>query len=400
MAVTTLSFDIAGLEIYLPLTVGGRVILATREDASDGNRLLALLGRPDATALQATPATWRLLLMAGWSGGKPLKMLCGGEALPRDLANDLLARGKELWNMYGPTETTIWSSVARLEPGTGPIALGRPIANTRFYVVDARLAAGSAGRSGRARIGGAGVAEGYWGRPDLTRERFVPDPFSTTPGRAPLPHGRPRPGARRTACSSSSAARTTRSRCAGSASSSARSTRRSPATPRSARVRRSSARTPRVSGGSSPTSSRGAARPAMPRTSRLSGTPSGSSSSVRRSTGTERRRAPSTRSTPSSRAGPGPPRRRKSPSGSTRASPGSGRCARRGSSRSAAAPASSSRGSRHPARSTGDSTSPRRRSRPSTRRSGRRNPSATACGSSAGPRTTSTECRRAPSTRS
>ncbi len=214
VAVTTLSFDIAGLEIYLPLSVGGRVILATREDASDGNRLLALLGRPDATALQATPATWRLLLMAGWSGGKPLKMLCGGEALPRDLANDLLARGRELWNMYGPTETTIWSSVARLEPGSGPVPLGRPIANTQFYVVDARLQPVPPGVPGELVIGGAGVAEGYWGRPDLTRERFVPDPFSKTEGarlyrtgdlvrmrderrpRVPRAHGPPGQGAR------------------------------------------------------------------------------------------------------------------------------------------------------------------------------------------------------------
>jgi amino acid adenylation domain-containing protein len=182
VAVTTLSFDIAGLEIYLPLTVGGRVILATREDATDGNRLLALVGRPDATILQATPATWRLLLMAGWSGGKPLKMLCGGEALPRDLANELLARGPELWNMYGPTETTIWSSVARLAPGAGPIPLGRPIANTTFAVVDARLAPAPPGVPGELVIGGAGVADGYWGRPDLTRDRFVKDPFSDGPG--------------------------------------------------------------------------------------------------------------------------------------------------------------------------------------------------------------------------
>ncbi len=181
VAVTTLSFDIAGLELYLPLIVGGRVILATREDASDGTRLLALLGRKDATVLQATPATWRLLLMAGWSGGKPLKMLCGGEALPRDLANDLLAREPELWNMYGPTETTIWSSVARVAPGPGAIPLGRPIANTQFYVVDARLHPVPVGVPGELVIGGAGVADGYWEREDLTRERFVPDPFSSVP---------------------------------------------------------------------------------------------------------------------------------------------------------------------------------------------------------------------------
>ena len=182
LGVTTLSFDIAGVDMYLPLTLGGRLVLATREDASDGNRLLALLGRPDVSVLQATPATWRLLLMAGWSGGKPLKMISTGEALPRDLADGLLARGPELWNMYGPTETTIWSSGTRVEPGPGPISIGRPIANTQFYVVDARMKPVPIGVPGELAIGGAGVADGYWRRPDLTRERFVPDRFGPRPG--------------------------------------------------------------------------------------------------------------------------------------------------------------------------------------------------------------------------
>ncbi len=132
--------------------------------------------------MQATPATWRLLLIAGWSGGKPLKMLCGGEALPRDLANDLLARGPELWNMYGPTETTIWSSVARLARRERPDP-ARPPDRQHAVLRRGRAApAGPARSPRRALIGGDGVAEGYWGRPELTRERFVPDPFSQTKG--------------------------------------------------------------------------------------------------------------------------------------------------------------------------------------------------------------------------
>ena len=117
LAVTTLSFDIAGLELFLPLISGARVIIAGREVAADGVRLSALLKRSGTTVMQATPATWRLLLAAGWPGSRDLKILCGGEAWPTELADELLSRCKSLWNMYGPTETTIWSSVARVEAG-------------------------------------------------------------------------------------------------------------------------------------------------------------------------------------------------------------------------------------------------------------------------------------------
>ena len=183
LSVTTLAFDIAGLELYLPLAVGARVILADRETAADSHRLLAALRESRATAMQATPSTWRLLLAAGWQGEPRLRVLCGGEALPPDLAEQLAARGESAWNLYGPTETTIWSAVHRL-PVTGgnPVLAGRPIANTQIYVVDGQIQPAVPGTPGELLIGGDGVARGYFGRPDLTAERFVPDPFGDRPG--------------------------------------------------------------------------------------------------------------------------------------------------------------------------------------------------------------------------
>ncbi|HKD03123.1 MAG TPA: amino acid adenylation domain-containing protein [Terriglobales bacterium] len=178
LAVTTLSFDIAGLELYLPLITGARVVLASREQAADGRELIALLERSRATVLQATPATWRMLIESGWKGSSHLKVLCGGEALPADLADQLLSRCAELWNMYGPTETTIWSSVYRVTStlaNTAPI--GTPIANTAMYVLDGRKRPVPIGVPGELYIGGDGVARGYLNRPDLTAEKFQADPF-------------------------------------------------------------------------------------------------------------------------------------------------------------------------------------------------------------------------------
>ena len=180
---TTLSFDIAVLELLLPLTVGAEVVLATREEATDGDALRGLLEQHRATVMQATPATWRMLLEAGWRGGAGFKALCGGEALPPELAEALLDRVGELWNMYGPTETTVWSTCGAVEPASGGITIGRPIANTRG--LDPRRAAASSapiGVPGELYIGGAGVALGYHERPELTAERFVPDPFAGRPG--------------------------------------------------------------------------------------------------------------------------------------------------------------------------------------------------------------------------
>ncbi len=176
-AITTLSFDIAGLEIYLPLAVGARVEVLGREEASDGARLARRLADIGATVVQATPATWRLLIDSGWRGTPGLEVLCGGEALPRDLAEALLSHGVELWNVYGPTETAIWSAAGEVESGDGPVLLGLPIANTRFYVVDRRFEIVPQGIPGELWIAGGGVARGYLNRPDLTAERFTPDPF-------------------------------------------------------------------------------------------------------------------------------------------------------------------------------------------------------------------------------
>jgi amino acid adenylation domain-containing protein/thioester reductase-like protein len=197
LAVTTLSFDIAVLELFLPLVVGACVEVVSREIASDGARLREKLAASGATVMQATPATWRLLLEAGWQGdhrpitrggskdsapvGMGLKILCGGEALPRDLAEKLLARGAEVWNMYGPTETTVWSTIYRVPSGSGPIPVGRPIANTQVYVLDHARQPVPVGVVGELYIGGDGVARGYRNRPELTAERFIQDPFRSDP---------------------------------------------------------------------------------------------------------------------------------------------------------------------------------------------------------------------------
>jgi len=181
VAVTTLSFDIAALELFLPLITGARLILASHETAQDPRLLIKLLDESKATVMQATPATWRLLLEVGWSGQSGLRMLCGGEALPRQLANELLQRG-ELWNMYGPTETTIWSATSRVEAGEGPVTIGPPIHNTSFYVLDAKQQPVPIGIPGDLYIGGDGVAKGYFRNAQLTAERFITDPFSKRAG--------------------------------------------------------------------------------------------------------------------------------------------------------------------------------------------------------------------------
>ena len=179
LAVTTLSFDIAGLEIYLPLVTGAKIVLASREQATDGKQLAALINRWKVTVLQATPATWRILLESGWKGSSRLKALCGGEALPGELAAQLLPRCGQLWNMYGPTETTIWSSVYPVtSAGSEVISIGRPIANTTMYVLDKYRNPVPIGVPGELYIGGDGVGQGYHNRPNLSAEKFIDDPFS------------------------------------------------------------------------------------------------------------------------------------------------------------------------------------------------------------------------------
>ncbi len=181
LAVTTVSFDIAGLELFLPLITGARVEVASRETVMDGERLRRQLERSQPTAMQATPTTWRLLLEAGWQGQAGFRILCGGEALDRDLAERLLKGGASVWNLYGPTETTIWSAVRRLHPGDA-VSIGRPLANTSMVLVDPWLVPTPPGVPGELLIGGTGLAWGYLHRPDLTAERFVPDPWSELPG--------------------------------------------------------------------------------------------------------------------------------------------------------------------------------------------------------------------------
>ncbi len=180
LAVTTLSFDIAGLELFLPLTVGGTVIIAGRDTVTDGAALLARLHSSRATVLQATPATFRMLLEAGWEPAadqspRP-KILCGGEALPKPLVAPLIERASALWNMYGPTETTIWSTCCAITDADN-ISIGRPIANTQLYILDQHHEPVPVGVVGDLYIGGLGLARGYWQRPELTADRFVPNPF-------------------------------------------------------------------------------------------------------------------------------------------------------------------------------------------------------------------------------
>jgi amino acid adenylation domain-containing protein/non-ribosomal peptide synthase protein (TIGR01720 family) len=177
LAVTTLSFDIAGLELFLPLVTGARLALASRETAADASRLGAALARSGATILQATPATWRLLLAAEWRPQVTMQAWCGGEAMPSDLAAALLERGCELWNLYGPTETTIWSTTRRITAAAEAAFVGAPIAHTIVRILDAGLNPVPTGVAGQLFLGGDGLARGYLGRADLTAERFVPDPF-------------------------------------------------------------------------------------------------------------------------------------------------------------------------------------------------------------------------------
>ena len=241
LAVTTLSFDIAGLELYLPLVTGGTVVIAARETAQAGELLLERTAGSGATVMQATPATWRLLLDAGWQGPPPAKILCGGEALPRELADRLLAAlrpaGGELWNMYGPTETTIWSSVLRVTARRSRRCRWAGRSTTpRSTSLDPALAAGAGGRAGRAvhRRPGPG--------PRLPGPRRRSPPSASCPIRSPRRRRSSRGRActapatwcagARTAPSPSWAGSTTRSRCAASASSWARSRASSAATRR------------------------------------------------------------------------------------------------------------------------------------------------------------------------
>ena len=186
LALTTISFDIAALEIYLPLLCGARLRLASREQARDAQQLAQLVDDWQATVMQATPSTWRMLVSAQWAGRPGLKALCGGEALDSELSAQLRPRVGQLWNVYGPTETTIWSTAMRVDEhssaGQAAEPIGRPIDNTQIYIFDARQQPVPVGVAGEIHIGGAGVVRGYLRRDALTAERFVADPFGSEAG--------------------------------------------------------------------------------------------------------------------------------------------------------------------------------------------------------------------------
>jgi amino acid adenylation domain-containing protein len=177
LATTTISFDIAGAELFVPLLAGGTVEIAPEGIAADGPALAALLKSCGATYWQATPSGWQLLLASGWQGSRRLNAISGGEELRLELARQIRPRVARLWNMYGPTETTIWSTWAEIPPDPQSITIGRPFANTRIYILDAHLEPQPIGIPGDLYIAGAGLALGYLHRPELTAERFLPDPF-------------------------------------------------------------------------------------------------------------------------------------------------------------------------------------------------------------------------------
>ncbi|MEV0421373.1 non-ribosomal peptide synthetase [Streptosporangium canum] len=182
LAVTTLSFDISVLELLLPLACGARVVVASAREAADGRALRDLAVAEGITVMQATPATWRVLLEAGGVPGTVGTRLCGGEALPRDLADALLGAGVRLWNVYGPTETTVWSTAGPVAPAPSAVDLGEPIDETSLYLLGEGGEPVADGEPGELHIGGTGVARGYHGMAARTAARFLPDPFAGRPG--------------------------------------------------------------------------------------------------------------------------------------------------------------------------------------------------------------------------
>ena len=177
LAVTTLSFDIAVLELYAPLLVGGSVFIASKEQTIDGDELKGIIQKYNINIMQATPSTWRLLLASEWNGGDEFKILCGGEPFPKDLALKLCPIAKEVWNMYGPTETTVWSTVHNVKISDIKMYIGRPIDNTGIYILDEKLMPVPIGTTGEMYISGKGLAKGYKGREDLTKAVFINSPF-------------------------------------------------------------------------------------------------------------------------------------------------------------------------------------------------------------------------------
>ncbi len=177
LAVTTFTFDISVLELFLPLIVGAKVVLICSNISADGIQLAEKIQATGATIMQATPSTWRLLIEAGWRGDAGFESSLRGEAMPPDLADSLIAISHEVWNMYGPTETTIWSAIDLVKISSSPMPIGRPIANTQIYILDDQMRPVPVGVKGHLYIGGDGLARGYLGQPELTSEKFIADPF-------------------------------------------------------------------------------------------------------------------------------------------------------------------------------------------------------------------------------
>ena len=181
LALASISFDPSTLELFLPLMVGAKVVIASEEMTTNPSLLAETINRQHVNILQATPATWQLLLDTSWAGNAGLKALCGGDVLTRKMADQLLERVGSLWNMYGPTETTVWSTFCQIQKGDNPITIGHPIGNTQIYILDSYLQIVPVGVIGELYIGGEGVARGYLNNPQLTREKFIPDIFSSKP---------------------------------------------------------------------------------------------------------------------------------------------------------------------------------------------------------------------------
>jgi amino acid adenylation domain-containing protein len=181
-AVTTFSFDISIFDIFLPLITGARIELISREIASDGVQLSRKMNQSSATIMNATPATWKMLLASDWISENKLRTLCGGEELTRDLASLLLERSNSLWNVYGPVEATVYSTFYQVFKENRSVPIGRPIANAQIYILDKSYNPVPVGTAGELHIGGEGLSRGYLNRPDLTAEKFIPNPFSEEPG--------------------------------------------------------------------------------------------------------------------------------------------------------------------------------------------------------------------------
>ncbi|MGC1630552.1 MAG: non-ribosomal peptide synthetase, partial [Gelidibacter sp.] len=182
ISITTISFDIAMVELFAPLLVGAKLVITNEETAKDTRLLLNVMKDEGITIMQATPATWQMLIYSGWQEPLPIRAISTGEALPMVLAKNIMERVIELWNMYGPTETTIWSAMKKVSKTDDVITIGHPMANTQLYIVNEQNRLVEPGKTGELCIAGDGVGTGYWKRDDLTSEKFIKNPFETELG--------------------------------------------------------------------------------------------------------------------------------------------------------------------------------------------------------------------------